>query len=104
MRTGLGLVACVFLASGLAAAADTAPRLLFKQNGDLCTAEEVANPRRISDRGRAPKGHVCRTKLEWTLIQARQADYDLALARYQAQMTGGSTGEGGLPSTPLRRR
>jgi hypothetical protein len=87
----------------MTAAADTAPKRLVKQSGDLCTAEEVANPPKETYRGRTLKTRVCRTPAEWAMIRAKQADYDRDWARYRSRMAGGSTGEGDPLPTPLRR-
>jgi hypothetical protein len=105
MRISLGLVACAFLVFGLSASADTAAKR-YNQIGDLCTAQEVANPPRVKVRygGRTFKMRVeCRTESEWKLIRATSAEADRELARYRNQMTNGATGEGLPPPRPLAR-
>ena len=77
MKISLGLAACALLAAGLSASADPKPR--FKQNGDPCTAEEVANPPvvKVRYKGQTIKWKVeCRTEVQWTFAKAQEADPD----------------------------
>jgi hypothetical protein len=81
MKISLGLAVCAVLASSLAASADKAEKPRFKQNGDPCTAEEVANPAVVTlvYKGRTTKWKVdCRTKAEWNFERAASAENERA--------------------------
>ena len=100
MKISLGLVACAFLASGFSAVADPAAKPRYKQNGDLCTAEEVANPPRVKVKGYGRTFNVrvdCRTAPEWKLRLSMQAQRDRDQARLGQRMASGLTGEGSPP-------
>jgi hypothetical protein len=84
MKISLGLAICAVLASSLAASADKAEKPRFKQNGDPCTAEEIANPPLVDVRykGQTVKWKVeCRTKAEWNFERSTSAENERARKR-----------------------
>jgi hypothetical protein len=85
MKISLGLAACALLAASLAASAEPSAKPRFKQNGDPCTAEEVANPPvvKVRVRGRILDWKIqCLTKGEWNFARSAKAEQDRAMARW----------------------
>jgi hypothetical protein len=103
MKIAAGLAFSAILACSLAAFADTPAKLLYKRNGDVCTAAEAAGKVKETYRGRTLVSRVkCYTAPEWKLIQATSAEAGREWSRYRSRLSSGAMGEG-LPAQPQAR-
>jgi len=99
MKISVGLV-CAFLACGLTASADTAAKTHYKQNGVLCTAQEIANSPRVKVRYGRYLLNIrveCLTESEWKQSRIVADQRDREQQRWWAQR---ENTPGGIGRTP----
>lgn len=88
MKITAGIAACALLACSIPAFADTSPKPLYKQNGELCSTDEASGKVKDKSSGRSWR-IMCRTELDWHLDRTKRADRELDQERLRVRRAGG---------------